>query len=132
MIAAIDLEGVLAPEIWPHLGDEFAIAELHLTTRDTADFDDLMQQRVTALNRAGVTLKQVQAVAHKVPPYLGSREFLKRIVGVGVRMTPVEVSIDEVSEADRKVVPRVERPLSLGRYVPKKSHAIVAATWHEG
>jgi phosphoserine/homoserine phosphotransferase len=79
MIAAIDLEGVLAPEIWPHLGDEFAIPELHLTTRDTADFDDLMRQRVAALNRAGVTLKQVQAAAHKVRPYLGSREFLKRI-----------------------------------------------------
>lgn len=79
MIAAIDLEGVLAPEIWPHLGDELGIPELHLTTRDTADFEDLMQQRVAALNRADVTLKQVQAVAHKVPPYLGSREFLKRI-----------------------------------------------------
>lgn len=79
MIAAIDLEGVLAPEIWPHLGDELGIPELHLTTRDTADFEDLMQQRVAALNRADVTLKQVQAVAHKIPPYLGSREFLKRI-----------------------------------------------------
>lgn len=79
MIAAIDLEGVLAPEIWPHLGDELGIPELHLTTRDTADFEELMQQRVAALNRAEVTLKQVQAVAHKVPPYLGSREFLKRI-----------------------------------------------------
>ena len=30
MIAAIDLEGVLAPEIWPHLGDHFGVAELHL------------------------------------------------------------------------------------------------------
>ncbi|HKQ20169.1 MAG TPA: bifunctional phosphoserine phosphatase/homoserine phosphotransferase ThrH [Candidatus Eisenbacteria bacterium] len=79
MIAAIDLEGVLAPEIWPHLGDELGIPELHLTTRDTADFEDLMQQRVAALNRSEVTLKQVQAVAHKIPPYLGSREFLKRI-----------------------------------------------------
>ena len=79
MIAAIDLEGVLAPEIWPHLGDELGIPELHLTTRDTADFEDLMQQRVAALNRAEVTLKQVQAVAHKIPPYLGSWEFLKRI-----------------------------------------------------
>jgi phosphoserine / homoserine phosphotransferase len=79
MIAAIDLEGVLAPEIWPHLGDELGLPELHLTTRDTGDFEELMQQRVAALNRADVTLKQVQAIAHKVPPYLGSREFLKRI-----------------------------------------------------
>jgi phosphoserine/homoserine phosphotransferase len=44
VIAAIDLEGVLAPEIWPHLGDHFGLPELHLTTRDTGDFDDLMRR----------------------------------------------------------------------------------------
>lgn len=79
MIAAIDLEGVLAPEIWPYLGEEFGLADLHLTTRDTGDFEELMRRRVAALDRAGVTLARVQAVAHKVPPYLGSHEFLKRI-----------------------------------------------------
>ena len=79
MLAALDLEGVLAPEIWPYLGDHFGIAELHLTTRDTADFDELMKQRVTAMNRAGLTLAQVQAIAHEVHPYLGAPEFLRRI-----------------------------------------------------
>ena len=79
MIAAIDLEGVLAPEIWPHLGEEFGIPELHLTTRDIADFEELMQRRVTALDRAGITLAKVQKAAHEVQPYLGSREFLRRI-----------------------------------------------------
>ncbi|HET9951780.1 MAG TPA: bifunctional phosphoserine phosphatase/homoserine phosphotransferase ThrH [Candidatus Eisenbacteria bacterium] len=79
MLAALDLEGVLAPEIWPYLGDHFGIAELHLTTRDTADFDDLMTKRVEAMNRAGLTLAQVQRVAHEVHPYLGAPEFLKRI-----------------------------------------------------
>jgi phosphoserine/homoserine phosphotransferase len=79
VIAAIDLEGVLAPEIWPHLGDQFGIPELHLTTRDTSDFDSLMWKRVEALNRAGLTLEKVQKVAHQVQPYLGSREFLHRI-----------------------------------------------------
>ena len=79
MIAAIDLEGVLAPEIWPYLGDVFGLPELHLTTRDTADFDDLMRQRVGALSRAGVTLAKVQEAAHRVQPYLGSKEFLHRI-----------------------------------------------------
>ncbi|HYJ32250.1 MAG TPA: bifunctional phosphoserine phosphatase/homoserine phosphotransferase ThrH [Candidatus Binatia bacterium] len=79
MIAAIDLEGVLAPEIWPHLGEEFGIPDLHLTTRDVADFEELMQRRVTALDRAGITLAKVQKAAHEVQPYLGSREFLKRI-----------------------------------------------------
>ncbi|HSQ60635.1 MAG TPA: bifunctional phosphoserine phosphatase/homoserine phosphotransferase ThrH [Acidobacteriota bacterium] len=79
MLAAIDLEGVLAPEIWPHLGDQFGIEELHLTTRDTADFDELMTKRVGAMNRAGLTLAEVQRVAYQVQPYLGAPEFLKRI-----------------------------------------------------
>ena len=39
MIFALDLEGVLAPEIWPVLGSHFGVPEFSLTTRDTADFD---------------------------------------------------------------------------------------------
>src|SRR5687767_1525990 len=42
MIFALDLEGVLAPEIWPILGSHFDIPELSLTTRDMADFSELM------------------------------------------------------------------------------------------
>jgi len=79
MIAAIDLEGVLAPEIWPHLGDHFGVEELHLTTRDIGDFEELMRHRVDALNRAGLTLAAIQSIAHEVQPYLGAREFLDRI-----------------------------------------------------
>ena len=44
MIFALDLEGVLAPEIWPHLGDHFGVAELHLTTREVADFLGLTRE----------------------------------------------------------------------------------------
>jgi len=79
MIAAIDLEGVLAPEIWPHLGDHFGVEELHLTTRDVGDFEELMRRRVDALDRAGLTLARLQEVAHEVRPYLGAHEFLDRI-----------------------------------------------------
>ena len=79
MIAAIDLEGVLAPEIWPHLGQHFGVEELHLTTRDIGDFDELMRRRVEAVNRAGLTLARLQEAAHEVRPYLGSHEFLDRI-----------------------------------------------------
>jgi phosphoserine/homoserine phosphotransferase len=79
MIAAIDLEGVLAPEIWPHLGEEFDIPELHQTTRDIGDFEELMRHRVSALDKAGLNLAKIQQAAHKVQPYLGSKEFLRRI-----------------------------------------------------
>ena len=79
MVAAIDLEGVLAPEIWPHLGEHFGLPELRLTTRDTGDFEELMRRRVAALSDAGLTMARVQHVAHQVQPYLGSEEFLRRI-----------------------------------------------------
>jgi len=79
MIAAIDLEGVLAPEIWPYLGEEFGIPDLHQTTRDMGDFEELMRHRVAALDKAGLTLAKVQQAAHKVQPYLGTKEFLRRI-----------------------------------------------------
>jgi phosphoserine/homoserine phosphotransferase len=79
MIAAIDLEGVLAPEIWPYLGEEFGIPDLHQTTRDMGDFEELMRHRVATLDKAGLTLAKVQQAAHKVQPYLGTKEFLRRI-----------------------------------------------------
>jgi phosphoserine/homoserine phosphotransferase len=83
MIFAIDLEGVLAPEIWPALGDRFGIADLRLTTRDVADFDALMRRRVEAVRAAGITLRELQTLAHAVEPYLGAREFLTRLRALG-------------------------------------------------
>ena len=65
MIFAIDLEGVLAPEIWPALGNAFDVADLHLTTRDLGDFDELMRRRVAATRSKGLTLKQLQAAFEK-------------------------------------------------------------------
>jgi phosphoserine/homoserine phosphotransferase len=83
MIFAIDLEGVLAPEIWPLLGAHFELPELLVTTRDVGDFETLMHRRVAALRSRGLTLRQLQQVAHGVHPYLGAREFLGRLRGLG-------------------------------------------------
>ncbi|HYM79979.1 MAG TPA: bifunctional phosphoserine phosphatase/homoserine phosphotransferase ThrH [Candidatus Limnocylindria bacterium] len=79
MIYAIDLEGVLAPEIWPTLGTAFSVPDLHLTTRDLGDFDDLMRRRVSATRQAGLSLKQLQGIAHAMEPFLGARDFLARL-----------------------------------------------------
>src|SRR5689334_16186951 len=83
MIFALDLEGVLAPEIWPVLGAHFGVPEFSLTTRDMADFAELMRRRVDAAARAGLTLANLQAIAHAVEPYLGAREFLARLRMMG-------------------------------------------------
>ena len=83
MIFALDLEGVLAPEIWPILGAHFGVPEFSLTTRDMADFAELMRRRVDAATRARLTLADLQAIAHAVEPYLGARDFLARLRTMG-------------------------------------------------
>jgi phosphoserine/homoserine phosphotransferase len=83
MIFAIDLEGVLAPEIWPALGNAFGVPDLHLTTRDLGDFDELMRRRVAATRSKGLTLRQLQDVAHAIEPFLGARDFLARLRALG-------------------------------------------------
>jgi phosphoserine/homoserine phosphotransferase len=83
MIFALDLEGVLAPEIWPLLGERFRVAEFSLTTRDLGDFDELMRRRVTAAAAAGLTLKDLQSVSHEVVPYVGAAEFIERLRAMG-------------------------------------------------
>lgn len=79
MIFALDLEGCLAPEIWPILGQHFGVPDYSLTTRDIADFDELMRRRIEASRRAGIKLADLQVLSHAVEPYLGAREFVARL-----------------------------------------------------
>ncbi len=97
MIFAIDLEGVLAPEIWPILGARFDLPDLFLTTRDVADFGQLMHRRVAATRARGLTLRDLQEVAHAVEPYLGAREFLARLRGLG-QVVVISDTFHELSE----------------------------------
>jgi phosphoserine / homoserine phosphotransferase len=83
MVFALDLEGVLAPEIWPILGERFELPDLALTTRDLGDFTELMNRRVAATRARGIRLAELKAVAHTVEPYLGAREFLARLRALG-------------------------------------------------
>ena len=97
MIFALDLEGVLAPEIWPILGARFEIPDLSLTTRDTGDFSDLMHRRVDATRARGVALRDLQTIAHAVEPYLGAREFLARLRALG-QVVIISDTFHELSE----------------------------------
>jgi phosphoserine/homoserine phosphotransferase len=97
MIFAIDLEGVLAPEIWPLLGAHFELPELQITTREVGDFEALMHRRVAALRSRGLTLRQLQEIAHGVHPYLGAREFLARLRALG-QVLIISDTFHELSE----------------------------------
>jgi phosphoserine / homoserine phosphotransferase len=97
MIFAVDLEGVLAPEIWPILGERFGLPDLALTTRDMGDFSELMHKRVAATRSKNLTLRELQAIAHAVEPYLGAREFLSRLRALG-QVVVISDTFHEFSE----------------------------------
>lgn len=76
LVACLDLEGVLVPEIWINVAEATGIEELRLTTRDIADYDELMTHRLRTLDAHGVRLSQIQAVIAAMGPLPGAAEFL--------------------------------------------------------
>ena len=75
-LACLDLEGVLVPEIWINVAERTGIPELRLTTRDIADYDELMGHRLRVLDAHGIGLSQIQAVIAGMGPLPGAADFL--------------------------------------------------------
>jgi phosphoserine/homoserine phosphotransferase len=78
-IAALDLEGVFSPEIWISVAEQTKIKELRLTTRDIANYDELMQHRLKILDEYGIKLSDIQNVIANLPLLDGAREFLDEL-----------------------------------------------------
>ena len=77
MIACLDLEGVLVPEIWINVAEATSIPALRITTRDEPDYDKLMRNRIRILDEHGLSLADIQAVIRQMGPLDGAREFLE-------------------------------------------------------
>lgn len=75
-IVALDLEGVLVPEIWVAVAERTGIDELRRTTRDEPDYDVLMRYRLDLLTRHGLTLPAISDVIAGLEPLPGAAEFL--------------------------------------------------------
>jgi len=75
-LAALDLEGVLVPEIWINVAERTGIDELRLTTRDLADYDQLMRHRFDVMAVNGLKFDDVTDVIATMKPYPGAVEFL--------------------------------------------------------
>jgi phosphoserine/homoserine phosphotransferase len=76
MLACLDLEGVLVPEIWINVAERTGIAALRRTTRDEPDYDKLMRGRLAILDQHGLRLGDIQAVIDGMAPLDGALEFL--------------------------------------------------------
>lgn len=77
IIACLDLEGVLIPEIWINFAERTSIDELRRTTRDEPDYDVLMKRRLEILAENGLGLPDIEAVIGGMKPLPGAPEFLR-------------------------------------------------------
>jgi phosphoserine/homoserine phosphotransferase len=76
MIACLDLEGVLVPEIWINVAERTGITELRVTTRDEPDYDKLMRRRLGILDQHKLRLPDIQQVIGTMAPLEGAHDFL--------------------------------------------------------
>jgi phosphoserine/homoserine phosphotransferase len=77
MLACIDLEGVLLPEIWIKFAEKVGIEELKLTTRDIPNYDSLMRGRINILKQHNLKLQDIEAVIETLSPLEGAQDFLE-------------------------------------------------------
>ena len=75
-IVCLDLEGVLVPEIWIDFAELTGIDELRATTRDVPDYDELMQMRLSILEKHKLGLPDIERVIDRMEPLEGARAFL--------------------------------------------------------
>jgi phosphoserine / homoserine phosphotransferase len=76
IVACLDLEGVLIPEIWIALSEATGVAELSRTTRDEPDYDKLMRYRLDILARHNLGIDAIDAVIATLDPLPGAVEML--------------------------------------------------------
>lgn len=78
-VACIDLEGVLTPEMWPHIGKVAGTSKFAITTREEPDYPRLMQLRIALLRQHGLKLEDVQRIIATLPLLDGAADFLSAL-----------------------------------------------------
>ena len=106
-VVCLDLEGVLIPEIWVALADRAGIDALRLTTRDIADYDELMARRLAVLGENGLGLADLRAAAADLEPLDGAAEFFARLR----ERAQVAIVSDTFYELADPVMARLGRPM---------------------
>ncbi len=78
-IVCLDLEGVLIPEMWIRVAEATGVEDLRLTTRDIADYDELMRHRLKILREHRISLPDIHQAISGVSPLDGAIEFLEEL-----------------------------------------------------
>jgi len=108
-LVALDVEGVLIPEVWISLSRRTGIEALAVTTRDEPDYDSLMRKRLAILDSHGVNMSDLRAVLADMGPLEGAREFLD-----GLRAAyPVVLLSDTFEQFAAPLLPQLGMPTIL-------------------
>ncbi|PYK61919.1 MAG: bifunctional phosphoserine phosphatase/homoserine phosphotransferase ThrH [Verrucomicrobia bacterium] len=108
-IVALDMEGVLTPEIWIAVSEKTGIPELRRTTREEPDYDKLMKYRLNLLDQHGLKLSDIQRVIGALRPLDGALEFLRRLRST----TQVIILSDTFEEFAQPLLQQLEWPTLL-------------------
>jgi phosphoserine/homoserine phosphotransferase len=82
-VTCLDLEGVLIPEVWISVAEKTGIADLRLTTRDIADYNQLMHYRLKIIKENNLTLADIQQTIASMKPFPGANDFLDWLREIG-------------------------------------------------
>lgn len=104
--AVFDVEGVLFPEIWPALAERFSLQALRRTTRDCANYDELMQDRLSLLAQHSIGLSDIVKTIESLDPLPGAKEALLD----ARREMPVVLLSDTFEEFARVFAPKLGFP----------------------
>ena len=108
-LVALDVEGVLTPEIWIAVADEFGIAGLKRTTKDEPDYQLLMDSRIELINANNISLQDIQSVIASLSPLDGAFDFLNELRS---RVSVVLLS-DTFEEFIQPLMAQLSNPLIL-------------------
>ena len=106
---ALDMEGVLTPEIWIAVSDKTGVSELRRTTREEPDYDKLMRYRLNILDERGLKLSDIQGVIGSLRPLEGALDFLRELRAI----TQVIILSDTFEEFAKPLLRQLEWPTLL-------------------
>ena len=108
-MVALDMEGVLTPEIWIAVAEQTGIPELRRTTREEPDYDKLMRYRLDILDQRGLRLSDIQGVIGGLRPLAGALDFLRALRP----LTQVIILSDTFEEFAQPLLQQLEWPTLL-------------------
>lgn len=120
-LLAIDLEGILLPEIWIAVAERTQIAQLRLTTRDVDDYDKLMQMRLGILAEHKLGIHDLQAVIAEMDVLPGAQEWL----AWARTLLPVVIITDSYYELIAPFMPKLNYPMVYAHQLEVDAHGSV-------